>query len=68
MTLALYLNGLEAVCRLTLSCDSGDCSNEQTFTGESYVAQRAASTKAGWVERQGSAGREFWCPQCSKPT
>ena len=66
MTLSLYLDCHPRGVRLTLTCDAGDCTNEQTFTQADYVAQRAAATKAGWLERQTSAGRLFLCPQCSE--
>jgi len=65
MTLSLYLDCHPRGVRLTLTCDAGDCWFEQTFERDNYVAQRAAATKAGWVERQTSAGRLFFCPQCS---
>ena len=65
MTLSLVLRDGIGCVRLTLTCDAGDCANEQTFAQPDYVAQRAAATKAGWVERQTSAGRLFFCPQCS---
>lgn len=50
---------------LTLTCDDLGCTAEQTFTQANYVLQRAAATKAGWRERQSSAGRLFFCPDCA---
>jgi hypothetical protein len=61
MTLSLQGTGIGLVF-LTLRCDAPGCSTAQTFTQPGYIAQRAAAHTAGWLERQGSAGRKFFCP------
>jgi hypothetical protein len=65
MTLRISMPGVPDHCVLKLSCDAGDCDAEQVFTEDDYVQQRSAATKAGWRERQSSAGRLFYCPQCA---
>jgi hypothetical protein len=64
MTLSLHGEGIGGV-HLTLVCDARGCMTRQTFTQPDYVAQRRAATKAGWHERQSSAGRMFFCARCA---
>jgi len=67
MGLRIHGEGIGNV-HLTLTCDVTGCRNEQTFTEDNYVEQRAAATLAGWRETQGIMGRRFYCPCCSKKT
>jgi hypothetical protein len=49
---------------LTLTCDR--CGEAENFGhADGYIAQRAAATAAGWLERQVRTGRMFLGPCCS---
>ena len=52
---------------LTLECDAVSgffCRSVEVFAEGEFVANRAAATKAGWLETQRNGVREFICPSC----
>jgi hypothetical protein len=55
---------------LVLSCDLAEdmfCRGFEEFSdGDGgYIEHMAAAKRAGWVERQGRAGRLFVCARCA---
>ena len=55
--------------RMTLECDASTgmfcCGSESFDHSDGYIGTHAAAMSKGWVERQGSQGRLWLCPECS---
>ncbi len=52
---------------VTLSCDKPSsliCRRFVVLCSGDYVADRAAATAQGWLERFDMNGRSFICPEC----
>ena len=56
---------MSGVTSPTLDSPSGFfCCGVAVFAEGGFVANRAAATKAGWLETQRNGVREFICPGC----
>jgi hypothetical protein len=53
---------------VTLICDEARsllCAGEQAFSAGGFIESHSAAMRAGWLERDSSAGRAWVCPACS---